>query len=81
MIAARLHDDNGGTIIMLVLEPGNFEKLKLGLPIHKFLNEFMPELRSNIELVFTYTPDIEWVTENVLPDGSNLTELITESLS
>lgn len=52
MIAARLHDDKGGICLMLVLEPGNFEKLKKGEPIHKWLNEFMPELQTKIELLF-----------------------------
>lgn len=83
MIAARMHDSDGRIIIMLVLEPGNFEKLKQGEPIHKFLNEFMPELRTKVELLFTYTPDSAWVAEQM--QGSNdaikLAEIIAESLT
>lgn len=84
MIAARLHDDSGKIMIMLVLEPGNIEKLKKGEPIHKFLSEFVPELQTKIELIFAYTPDAVWVSEQVLrkgPDTMSLGEAIDASLS
>lgn len=83
MIAARLSDDAGKIIIMLVLEPGNFEKLKSGAPIHKFLNEFIPELPTRIELMFAYTPDPIWVTEQLGKDRDalRLAEIIQESLT
>lgn len=83
MIAARLHGPNGQTAILLVLEPGNIEKLKRGEPIHKFLAEFMPELKTDVELVFAYTPDAVWVAEQ-LGKGRNagrLAEILEESLS
>lgn len=83
MIAARLHGPEGQQVIMLVLEPGNIEKLKQGQPIHKFLNEFMPELNANIEPLFAYTPDAVWVAEQIGKSGSaeRLAEIIEESLS
>lgn len=83
MIAARLHDDDGKIMIMLVLEPGNIEKLKKGEPIHKFLNEFIPELQMNVELLFSYTPDAVWVAEQMhgVRDASKLAEVVGESLS
>jgi hypothetical protein len=56
MIAARLHDEKGPVCLMLVLEPGNIEKLKAGQPIHKWLNEFIPELPTKVELLFAYYP-------------------------
>jgi len=82
MIAARANGANGSVIIMLVLEPGNIEKLKQGEPIHKFLNEFMPELRTSIELVFAYSPDVDWVAKQMggSKDALRLAELILESL-
>ena len=84
MIAARLSSrEDGGLCIMLVLEPGNFEKLKAGEPIHKFLNEFIPELPTKIELLLAYTPDPVWVSEQIGKNGDaiKLAELIQESLT
>jgi hypothetical protein len=83
MIAARLHNTDGGLCIMIVLEPGNIEKLKQGQPIHKFLNEFMPELNTSVELLFAYTPDAEWVAEQLQKKGSvqHLAEILDQSLS
>ncbi len=84
MIAARLHDENGSLCVMLVLEPGNLEKLKAGEPIHKWLNEFIPELPTKVELLFAYTPDAVWVAERMKGckgDALRLAELIQESLT
>ena len=84
MIAAKLHDEKGGICVMLVLEPGNLEKLKSGQPIHKWLNEFIPELPMKIELLFAYTPDAAWVAERIKGchgDALKLAELIQESLT
>jgi hypothetical protein len=83
MIAARLHDEKGSICLMLVLEPGNLEKLKAGQPIHKWLNEFIPELPTKVELLFAYTPDAAWVAEQVKGcngDALRLAEVIQESL-
>lgn len=65
MLAIRGHSVDGKVLILLVMEPGNIEKMKSGQPVHKFLNEFMPELNSKVELVFSYTPDIEWVCKQI----------------
>jgi hypothetical protein len=85
MIAARLHDEKGGVCIMLVLEPGNIEKLKRGEPIHKWLNEFIPELPTKVELLFAYTPDAVWVAEQLKGakggDALKLAEIVEQSLS
>ena len=83
MIAARMHDESGKVIVMLVLEPGNLEKLKSGEPIHKFLNEFLPELPTQVELLFAYTPDAVWVAEQMGKDRDalRLAEIIQESLT
>jgi hypothetical protein len=86
MIAARLHNGEGEFCIMLVLEPGNLEKLKQGQPIHKWLSEFLPELPMKVELLFAYTPDAMWVAEQWKARGGNadpetMAEIIEESLS
>lgn len=82
MIAARLHKPDGGICIMLVLEPANIDKLKQGQPIHKFLSEFLPELKMNVELLFAYTPDAVWVSEQIAKHGSahHLAEVLEKSL-
>lgn len=85
MIAAKLHDKKGGICFMLVLEPGNLEKLKQGQPIHKFLNEFIPELGRRIELLFCYSPDVPWVAEQMQKlgtrDAVTLFEIVEQSLT
>lgn len=86
MIAARLHDtENGGIAILLVIEPGNIEKLKKGEPIHKYLNEFLPELTTKVELLLAYTPDAVWVSEQLRSRDDNtvdtLATVLNESLS
>ena len=83
MIAARLHDGKK-ICLMLVLEPGNLEKLKSGQPIHKFLNEFMPDLKTSVELLLAYTPDAVWVAEQMKHcpnDARRLAEIVEQSLT
>ena len=79
MIAARVSQESR-QIILLVLEPGNIEKLKAGEPIFKFLNEFMPELKTKMELVFAYTPDAVWVAKEV-QKGADLLVALEQSLT
>lgn len=83
MIAARLTNNEEGEIILIILEPGNIEKLKRGEPIHKFLNEFMPELSTKVQLMFAYTPDADWVSKQCGKgsDSSRLADVLKESLS
>ena len=84
MIAARLHDDEGNICIFLILEPGNLEKLKEGKPIYKWLNEFVPELNTKIELLFAYSPDVPWVAEQMKDckdDALKLAEIVEQSLT
>ncbi len=83
MIAARLHDEKGSVCVMLVLEPGNLEKLKAGQPIHKWLSELLPGLDRKIELVLCYTPDMEWLVKQIgkSRDMETLGIALEESLS
>jgi len=79
-----LHGGNeDGELLLLVLEPGNLEKLKRGEPIHKYLSELLPGLNRKVELVFAYTPDIDWVVEQIgkSRDMETVARAIHESLS
>jgi hypothetical protein len=69
-------------LLLLVLEPGNLEKLKEGKPIHKWLNEFIPGLPQKVELLFAYTPDAEWVAREIGAnfDLEHIAETIERSL-
>lgn len=73
---------DGKRLLVMVLEPGNFEKLKRGEPIHKYLNEFFPDLPA-IELVFAYTPDMQWVMDKIggKKDMETVARAIHDSLS
>lgn len=77
----------GGTkdnrrMLLMVLEPGNLEKLKRGEPIHKFLNEFFPELPP-IELIFAFSPDMDWLVGQIgkSRDVETIAHAIHDSLS
>lgn len=80
MIAAHLSNEAGSTTerILFILEPVNIEKLKLGLPIIKRLDELLPGLPP-LEILIGYTPDIIWVGQN-LASGRDLRETILASL-
>ncbi len=56
MLALHGGSADGRELVMLVLEPGNFEKLKQGQPIHKWLSELLPGLDRKIELVLCGSP-------------------------
>jgi hypothetical protein len=83
MLALHGGDGEGREMIMLVLEPGNLEKLKQGQPIHKWLNEFIPGLDRKVELILAYTPDMEWVVKKIgkSRDMETVATAIEESLS
>lgn len=83
MLALHGGSADGKELVVLVLEPGNIEKLKQGQPIHKFLNELMPGLKTCVELVFAYTPDMDWVVGQIgkSRDMETIATAIHESLS
>jgi hypothetical protein len=85
MMAAKLSAEGGKVCLMLVLEPGNIEKLAKGEPIQKWLNEFLPELTRPIEILLMYSPDIVWVAQKMraegVTDAVRMAEIIDESLS
>jgi hypothetical protein len=80
MIRIPLHhtDPKGKEATILVLEPGNFTKLKRGEPL---TIEF-PER----DVFIAFCPDIEWLTAELLKGaagspGKDLDELLKEGLS
>jgi len=83
MLALHGGSGDGRELILLVLEPGNIEKLKQGQPIHKYLSEFLPGLDRKVELVFAYTPDMEWVVKQIgtSRDMETIGTALHESLS
>ena len=70
---------NGNELLLLILEPANLEKLKLGQPIVKNLKQFFPQLPEAIDLMLTWTPDVEWLSEQLL-NGKDLCESLSSSL-
>jgi len=59
MLALHGGSVDGSELVMLVLEPGNLEKLKQGQPIHKFFSEFLPGFDRKVTLLLAYTPDMD----------------------
>ncbi len=81
MIAAHLNTGDESTdSIMFILEPPNMEKLQLGQPIVKLLNDFLPNLPAKIEIILAYTPDIVWVGEQ-LAEGKGLAQTLSASIT
>jgi hypothetical protein len=70
---------NGKELLLLILEPANLEKLKLGQPIVKNLNQFFPQLSEKIDLMLAWTPDAEWLSEQLL-NGKDLIKSLSNSL-
>jgi hypothetical protein len=70
---------NGNELLLLILEPANLEKLKLGQPIVKNLNQFFPQLPVNIDLMLAWTPDAAWLSEQLL-NNKDLIESLSRSL-
>jgi len=70
---------NGNNLLLLILEPANLEKLKLGQPIIKNLNQFFPQLPEKVDLMLAYTPDAEWLSEQ-LANNKNLVDSLSNSL-
>lgn len=83
MLAMHGGSKDGSELLLIVLEPGNLEKLKQGQPVHKYLTELLPGINRKIELVFAYTPDMEWVVAQIgkSRDMETIATVIAESLS
>jgi len=60
MIVARMNNK-----ILFILEPGNLAKLELGQPIVKKIKQFIPELEREIEIAIGYSPDIQYVADEM----------------
>ena len=81
MIAALLNtEDANSEIVLFILEPANVEKLQLGSPIVKCLNDFFPDLPKRIEVSIAYTPDVVWVGEQ-LRAGKDLAQTLFASIA
>jgi len=54
-----------GTCLMMVLDQKSIEQLQQGKPVHKFLHSYIPELRTMTGLLLCYSPDVNWVAEQM----------------
>lgn len=80
MIAATLKTEEKPDEIglLLVLEPGNLEKLKMGQPIVKKLRQYIPELGVEVELTIGYTPDSQYVVDQ-MSKGRSMGEALKDA--
>lgn len=78
MIAATLkNEDNPNEVdLLLVLEPGNIEDLRLGRAIQKKLRQYIPELGIEIALTIGYTPDAQFVVDQMARGETSLGEAL-----
>lgn len=79
MIVAQLQNENGTPGLLFVLEPGNIAKLELGQPIVKHLKEFLPNIEQDIEIAIGYSPDVDYIAEQV-QGGSTFESALARSL-
>lgn len=76
MIVAQIEHPKEGRTVLIVLEPANPEKLRLGQPIPIKLEKF--GLQGTVLLGFS--PDVAFVAEQVQKHGKPLTDAIESSL-
>jgi len=69
MIRAKLDD-----AFLIVMEPGNFDRLKKQIPVH------IPIPEGCTSLIVMYSPDVPYVCE-LMEGGMALNDAITASLS
>lgn len=79
MIVARMEKEDGQPSLLLLLEPGNIGKLQLGQPIIKNLKQFMPDLEQDIEIVIGYSPDVQFVADQVAA-GESFLDAVSKSM-
>ncbi|MDE2106842.1 MAG: hypothetical protein KGL39_57030 [Patescibacteria group bacterium] len=76
MLLARLEArEDKKECLLIVVEPANLEKLRMGQPIIKNLRQFIPEIPFECELVIGYTPDMPFVAARMRKDGDLLAAL------
>jgi hypothetical protein len=80
MITARINKGRERDTLLLVLEPGNLEKMKLGQSVKQELTSFIPELGVSITLLIAFTPDMQWVKDE-FSKGGDLLQVLQDSLT
>jgi hypothetical protein len=71
------HDGVQG--LMLVLEPGNIEKLRMGKPIIKRMQDLDNEAPANFEICVAFTPNPDWVDDQI-SKGKAIEKALEQSL-
>lgn len=79
MIVAHLQNTDGTPGLLFVLEPGNITKFELGQLIVKRLKEFLPGIDRDIEIAIGYSPDVDYIAEQV-QSGSTFESALARSL-
>lgn len=74
-------EEGNANKLIIVLEPEQLERLRHGRPIYKPMTQFFAADTdvSKWDLVITYSPDIEWLSEQ-LRAGVNFGKAMDESL-
>jgi hypothetical protein len=80
MIIMHYGTHDGVEGLMLVLEPGNIEKLKLGQPVIKRMSKLDPQAAHDFEVAIAFTPDSIWVSEQIR-GGKGIAEALEESIT
>lgn len=79
MIILHYGTNDGVEGLMLVLEPGNIEKLRIGQPIVKRMKQLAPDSEIDFEISLVFTPDSQWVTDQ-LRAGKSIGKALEDSL-
>jgi hypothetical protein len=77
MVLQTISGKTGKTFFMLVLDPGNIERLKAGKPILKNLSDINPEFI--FDFAVAYTPDMHFLMDRIKM-GIEVTDALEESL-
>ena len=78
MIVLHAERENGRHELMVILEPGNIEKLKLGQPIPIDSKKFLGEL-GTLDFAVAYTPDAVFVAQEYERSG-DIAHSLAESM-
>lgn len=81
MIVAKTVEDDApvSQSLFLILEPGDVEFIKKGMPLIREIKEIVPSLNTELHLMITYTPDPIFVEQN-LCEGVGLVDALLSSL-
>lgn len=82
MIAAVVGPNNKpkGDQVIIILEPANLANLRRGVPLAVNLDQFRPELEDQFNAILIYTPDIDWISEELRKPGAVIGEVLSQGI-